>query len=61
MRNTTSNMEEASTSQSQKGESDQGLCFVIVTYDELPYVGQVLEVVGEDIRVNAMRTDPVDQ
>lgn len=29
--------------------------FVIVTYDELPYVGQVLEVVGEEVQVNSMR------
>ena len=38
-------------------DSLQDLCgkFVIVTYDELPYIGQVLEVVGEDVKVNAMR------
>lgn len=29
--------------------------FVIVTYDELPYVGQVLEVVGEEVQVTSMR------
>lgn len=29
--------------------------FVIVSYDELPYVGQVLDVVGEEVKVNAMR------
>lgn len=28
--------------------------FVIVTYDELPYVGQVLEVVEEEVQVNSM-------
>lgn len=43
-------------SESPRGGSDQDICgkFVIVTYDKLPYVGQVLEVVGEEIRVNAM-------
>ena len=29
--------------------------FVIITYDELPYVGQVLKVVGEDVQVSSMR------
>ena len=29
--------------------------FVIVTYDELPYVGQVLEVVGEEVQVSSMQ------
>ncbi len=29
--------------------------FVIVTYDELPYVGQVLQVVGEEVQVTSMR------
>ncbi|KAF3856921.1 hypothetical protein F7725_017644 [Dissostichus mawsoni] len=29
--------------------------FVIVTYDELPYIGQVLEVVEEEVQVSSMR------
>ena len=29
--------------------------FVVVTYEELPYVGQVLEVVGEEVKVSSMQ------
>ncbi|KAK1906770.1 Protein U3, partial [Dissostichus eleginoides] len=38
-------------------ESVLDLCgkFVIVPYDELPYVGQVLKVVGEELQVSCMR------
>lgn len=38
-------------------ESAQDLCgrFVIVTYDELPYVGQVLKVVQEELQISCMR------
>lgn len=29
--------------------------FVIASYDELPYVGQVLQDVGEEVQVRSMR------
>ena len=37
--------------------SPPDLCgrFVIVTYDELPYVGQVLKVVEEELHISCMR------
>ncbi|XP_061582330.1 uncharacterized protein LOC133447623 [Cololabis saira] len=38
-------------------ESVRDLCgrFVIVTYDELPYVGQVLKVVDEELQISCMQ------
>lgn len=46
----------SSPPQPPREQENLDLCgkFVIVIYDEKPYVGQVLEVVGEEVQVNCM-------
>ena len=53
--NTTCHTEVPSNTPKAPGLEDLSGKFVIITYDELPYVGQVLKVVGEDVQVSSMR------
>ncbi|CAL8284363.1 unnamed protein product [Boreogadus saida] len=52
---TTCHTEVPSNTPKASGLEDLSGKFVIITYDELPYVGQVLKVVGEDVQVSSMR------
>ncbi|CAL8313831.1 unnamed protein product [Arctogadus glacialis] len=47
---TTCHTEVPSNTPKASGLEDLSGKFVIITYDELPYVGQVLKVVGEDVQ-----------